>query len=68
MRTFLFIAVLALAGCDKDDAYWQAQQRETEAKIAENEARDKAETRAQLDRWAIEENTQALQELSSKLR
>lgn len=70
MRAILLIATLALAGCDQRSEL--TKYNEDMAKVwAERDAekaRKDAEYRADATRWAIEENTQELQNLNSKLR
>ena len=77
MRAILLIATLALAGCGRCDWVAGGQHYDCEhpddlakvhAKWAEDDARRDAEYRADVTRWAIEENTQELQNLSAKLR
>ena len=64
----LLIATLALAGCEDSNAKWERERQAGMAKWWERHDKESAETDAALARWAIEDNTRALQELNAKLR
>ena len=72
MKTTLIVASLLLAfttaACEDSNAKWEKDRQASVAKWWEDHDKHSAEMDAYLAKSAIEENTQALRELNSKLR